>query len=273
MTERALLLAMRALETVRGHLVVIDGTAHRLFLLHPLAQDPGFDLLMTEDIDLAAPLELQHDGSRQLLDRLLTAGFEPRVSGAEYPAYTYPLQNHSSAYLQFIANLTGSGTTRDGSRDRLMRFSGIHAEKLRHVDVLLHAPWEANLEREGDSISVRVANPSAYVLQKLLTLRDRRPAKRAKDLLYIFDTLALCSDTLSELGDQTQALVPELSNKAAKRARTTADEHCFTEGRSAHEAARIAGDQRQAPPTAQRVVAGCRLGLTRMLPTLFPVGT
>jgi len=272
-TEATLLRAIRALEEVQDHLVVVGGTAHRLFPLHPLGRDPGFALLATEDVDFAAPLELQRDGSHQLLDRLREAGFEEKVRGTEEPAFIYPLRGQETTYLQFIANLTGSGRKRSGDRDRLMRFSGICAEKLRHVDVLLHATWDVSLEAEGTALQVRVANPSAYLVQKLLTLEERIPAKRAKDLLYIFDTIAIFSESLSQLGDQAETLVPMLSRKARKKITSAAAIHCFTEGATAREAAKIAQDQRQLPPTATKIVAACALGMRRILPDLLRVAS
>jgi len=225
--------------------------------------------LATEDVDLAAPLELQHDGSRRLLDRLLEAGFDEEVRGAEEPAFIYPLRGQERAYLQFIANLTGSGTKRSGDRDRLMRFSGIHAEKLRHVDVLLHATWNVRLEAEGIARPVRVANPSAYLAQKLLTLEERPSAQRAKDLLYVFDTLAIFAESARQLGEQAETLVPPLSKKARAKITRAAEAHCFTEGTTAHEAANIARDQRQNPPTAAHIASACAFALPRVLPGLL----
>jgi len=253
-TEEALLRAMSALEAVRDHLVVVGGTAHRLFPLHPLGRDPGFPLLATEDVDFAAPLGLQHDGSRALLNRLVEAGFDEQVRGAEAPSFIYPLRGPEHAYLQFIANSTGSGTKRSGDRDRLMRFSGIHAEKLRHVDLLLHATWDVRLSAEEIAIPVRVVNPSAYLVQKLLTLGERTPAKRAKDLLYVFDTLAIFAGTLGELGERAGTLLPVLSRAARKKIRRSAETHCFTNGATAYEASNIAQEQRRSPPTAAQVV-------------------
>lgn len=269
MTEAALLRAMRALEKVQDHLVVVGGTAHRLFPLHPLGRDPAFALLATEDVDFAAPLELQHHRSRELLDRLLEAGFDEEIRGAENPAFIYPLRGQEQAYLQFIANLTGSGTTRSGERDRLMRFSGIHAEKLHHVDVLLHATWTVRLEAEGIALPVRVVNPSAYLVQKLLTLGKRRSAQRAKDLLYIFDTLAIFAQSLRQLGEQAGTLVPVLPKNAKKKIRRAAEVYCFTDGVTAREASNIAQEQRQSPPTAIQIVTACAITLPRVLPELL----
>lgn len=149
MTEHALVCAMRALDKVKDSLVVVGGTAHRLFPQHPLGTDPGFALLTTEDVDVAAPLELQHDGSQALLERLTEAGFTEEVRGADEPAYIYTLGGRDAACVQFLAHLAGSGTRRDGRRDRLLRFSGIHAEKLRHVDVLMDTTCDVPLGHDG----------------------------------------------------------------------------------------------------------------------------
>ena len=147
-----------------------------------------------------------------------------------------------------------------------MRFSGIHAEELRHLDILLHATWEVQLEADGVALRIRVVNPSAYLVQRLLTLEERLPAKRAKDLLYIFDTLAVFSESSSQLGDRAEALVPALSARAREKIRRAARIHCQTHGTTAGQAGRIAMDQRRLPPTAAQIVAACALGLPRALP-------
>lgn len=69
MSEHTLALALECLGDLSARWVVVGGTAHRMFPRHPLGQEPGFELLTTEDVDLAAPLELRHDGRRDLLDR------------------------------------------------------------------------------------------------------------------------------------------------------------------------------------------------------------
>lgn len=270
MTERVLGRALVALAAVRDRLVVVGGTAHRLFPLHELGREPGHQLLVTEDVDFAAPLELQHDGGRDLLDRLLHAGFEEEVRGADEPAYLYRLPGDDSAYLEFIADLVGSGTKRGGKRERSMLFSGIHAQKLRHVDVLLHAPWEVEVRFEGGDLRLRVANPVAFLTQKLLTLKARRPAKQSKDLLYIFDTLAIFADSLRELEKSAPDLVPDLPHKARAKILRTATEICFTEGPASRGAAAIAAEQRDRPPDSAQIVSACELGVRRVLALVLP---
>ena len=269
MTERTLARALGALESVLDRVVVVGGTAHRLFPHHELGAAPGFELLVTEDVDVAAPLELGRDESRNLLERLEQAGFEEEVRGATDPAYVYRFREDREAYLQFIAQLRGDGRTRSGGRDRLLRFSGIQAEKLRHVDVLLHEPWRVSLRAEDDSYDVLVANPVAYLLQKLLTLPDRG-SKRSKDLLYVFDTLTIFADSLSELAERAASLAPPLPAKSAKAVTRTAASLCFVETDVSREAARIAAAQRNRPPESRQIVRACELGLQQVLGGVVP---
>ncbi|MFT5286631.1 MAG: hypothetical protein ACI8TQ_002801 [Planctomycetota bacterium] len=136
MNEQSLVRALNSLAPSNDHLIIVGGSAHRLFVLHPLGREPGFELLTTEDVDIAAPLELRFDKSQNLLSQLNEAGFVEEVRGADEPTYIYRSVDEQESYVQFIAPLKGSGIKRDGTKDRLLRFSGINAEKLQYVDLL-----------------------------------------------------------------------------------------------------------------------------------------
>ena len=151
MNEPILVQALAALAPVREHLVVVGGTAHRLFPLHVYGEALDHELLTTEDVDLAAPLQLAQAGGEDLAARLRAAGFEAEVRGAEEPCHRYRF-GQTIATLQFIAPLQGSGLNRSGRRDRSLRFSGIVAEKLRSVELLLDAPWPLELDEFFDKI-------------------------------------------------------------------------------------------------------------------------
>ena len=264
MTERTLERALSCLVPVRERLVVIGGAAHRLFPQHELGQDPGFELLTTEDVDLAAPLELQHDGSRELLERLEKAGFVEEAGGADYAKHIYRLPEGGDGYLQFIAPLTGSGVRRTGRKDHGMRFSGIHAEKLRFVDLLFQDPWTLRTRLETEEVSLQVVNPMAFLLQKLLILRERG-RKGPKDLLYIHDTLAVFGESLDELGHEAATLTSSLSGRATNKVRRTARDLCFLETDLSRGAADIAAGHRRNPPDSEQVVDVCRHGLRQVL--------
>lgn len=100
----------------------------------------------------------------------------------------------------------GSGTKRDGGADATETRAGIVAQKLRHLEVLLVAPWRLTVGGGGSKhlpgpVDVRVANPVSFVVQKLLIHADRKPTKRAQDVLYLHDTIQLFGGALKELND------------------------------------------------------------------------
>lgn len=289
LNEVALARALIALEEVRERLVVVGGTAHRLYARHPLARETGQMPLTTEDVDLAAPGDLSSTRDQRLLQGLLAAGFDEVVRGAEEPTFLYTLRSDAQTYIQFVAHATGSGRKRSGERDRLMTFSGIRAEKLGHVDILLHAPWTVTMDvdpsggplsprdrvaaapsgAEGNTLDVHVANPPAYLAQKLLTLASRPFDKRGRDLLYVFDTLALFGDALDRLGSQARELVPGLTAKRARAARLAVERHCQPDATAIRQATRIARDLRRSTPPPDQLASAIRRNLPRVLPQLL----
>jgi len=46
---------------------------------------------------------------------------------------------------------------------------------------------------------VQIANPTSFLAQKILIHEEREPRDRAKDLLYIHDTVEVFSENLGEL--------------------------------------------------------------------------
>ena len=78
------------------------------------------------------------------------------------------------------------------------------SQLLRYIDVLLVSPWKVALgEENGYAFSpkrnVQIANPASFLAQKILIHGQRDYKDRAKDLLYIHDTIEVFSETLYEL--------------------------------------------------------------------------
>ena len=155
--------------------------------------------------------------------------------------------------------------TGDGDGDPNLVFAGIHAERIRDVELLLHEPWTHAWPSGGVVYAVRVVNPVAYVMQKLLTIGSRG-AKRPKDLLYVHDTLGIFADNLDVLR-ANGALIPPLTKKRRARLRAAALEFCFSETDVAREAVRIA-PERMRRFEATHIVAACRSGLPKLLGSL-----
>lgn len=267
--EPTLSQALAALAPYFPNLVIIGGTAHRLFPLHPLGVQPSFELLTTEDVDIAVSLELASADDSQLLDALTNAGFQERIGGADKAECTYVLRSRPTAYLQFLAPLMGSGEKRDGKPDVHMRVAGIQAKKLRAVDLLLHEPWLAMLDAPDGAATVPVANPCAYLVQKLVKLHERQGPKLHKDVLYVFDTLTIFGDKLAELGADARRLVPDLTAKQRRRVRDAIAKYFSATSDACRGAAVLAASQRGNPPSAAQLADACRMGLADALLDLY----
>jgi hypothetical protein len=74
----------------------------------------------------------------------------------------------------------------------------------------------------ADPISVRVPNAVVYIAQKLVILRKRKPSERAKDLLYIHDTIELFGVALESLAALWQTTVRPRLERIADEVQTLA---------------------------------------------------
>lgn len=193
-----------ALAPWQSQLVIVGGWAHRLFRHHPLAARPNYQPLLTRDADLAFANGDHLQGSIQsALDK---AGFKEDLFGEHRPPVShYRLGEESGGfYAEFLTPLRGSGMKRDGARDVTVIAAGISAQKLRQLDILLIHPWQVTVgEEQGIPLPrpmpLQIANPVAFIAQKFLIQGGRPPDKRAQDVLYVHDTLALFGAHLPEL--------------------------------------------------------------------------
>lgn len=257
-----------ALRPWLDQLVVVGGWAHRMHREHPLATRPPYAPVRTRDADLAFGARSKLQG--QIATALKDAGFREELSSDETPPIAqYHLGvDDQGFYAEFLTPLAGSGTRRDGSADATEARAGIVAQKLRHLEVLLAAPWQLSLGgSESDHlpapVAVRVANPVSFVAQKLLIHADRQPHKRAQDVLYIHDTIQLFGGSLRELNGVWRSQVRgSLSRTQQARIRRAARETFSVLSDTVRQAARIPEDRAL---RAQEVQFVCREGLAQML--------
>src|SRR5690606_27155089 len=132
-------------------LVVVGGWAHRLHFEHQLAGTPGFQPVRTRDADVAFATNARLGGN--IAQALSDAGFAEDLSSEETPP---------------IAQYVLGG--------------------------MVH-PWTFTLGGANatlpEPVELRVANPAAFIAQKLLIHGTRKANKQAQDILYIHDTLQL----------------------------------------------------------------------------------
>src|SRR5215831_18675268 len=193
-----------AIEPWLGEVVLIGGWAHRLYRLHPLARKLGYLPLTTLDGDVAVPpkLKAQETTVRQ---RLLGAGFKEEFVGEDRPPAThYHYGKGGGFYAEFLTPLVGSEYDRSGKRKATTEVGGISSQLLRYIELLMISPWKVELgEENGYPFSpkrkVQIANPTSFLAQKILIHEEREPRDRAKDLLYIHDTIDVFSESLEEL--------------------------------------------------------------------------
>jgi len=264
--------ALKALGPYLGELVVVGGWAHRLFGLHPMARAPGFQPLMTEDADIAAPVRMQKKGE-SIAALLKREGFAETFFGDETPPVSeYRIgDDDGGLYLEFLVPLIGSEHRRDGSRKATATVAGVSAQRLRYIEIVIAEPWTIRLSDQKGyplgraGLDVRVANAACYLAQKLLVFRERKPDKQAKDLLYVHDTLLIFSHSLDELGVLWKRIEPTLHPNAVRALTRRRSEVLASVTDPARNAALLAASTARAdPPSAERLLATCRAGLAQV---------
>lgn len=184
-----------------GQLVYVGGWAHRIHRLDPRASAPAHKAVFTRDTDLAFAATEKIDGD--IKAALEKDGFKERLSGDFKPPVAHYIlgdEDHGF-YAEFLTPLSGSGRRRTGEPDATLAAAGITAQKIRHLDILLVDPWVVNLNPKNaplqQAMDVQVTNPLSFMIQKFLIQEDRKTRqKRAQDILYIFDTIALFSEQI-----------------------------------------------------------------------------
>src|ERR1700675_2555669 len=262
---------LEALDPWLPQIVVVGGWAHRLFRYHPLAQAVQYEPLLTLDTDVALPVKLEVR-EQDLRDRLASAGFKERFLGEHQPPAThYQLgDEEGSFYVEFLTPLIGSEHDREGNLRATTRVAGVTSQNLRYVDLLLASPWKVELSRangfpfEGPK-QIRIAHPTRFMAQKLL-IHDRRERRsRAKDILYLHDTIELFGASLDVLGEEWElAAKPELSESAIRSIKAAADTVFSKVTDDIRGAAQAAAGRALTPERIQEL---CRAGLKAVFGT------
>ena len=250
-----------------GELVVVGGWAHRLYRLDPRARKLDYVPLTTLDGDVAVPPKLKKEESN-VRKSLLDAGFEEEFIGEDRPPAThYHYGNGGGFYAEFLAPLEGSEYDRSGKRKATKEVSGISSQLLRYIEILLISPWKVELSEEnGYAISpkrsVQIANPASFLAQKILIHEQRDYKDRAKDLLYMHDTVELFSETLDELQKLFRGTVaPTLHPRRLAEIEGAAETLFGKVDDTVREAALMAGGRRLNP---ERLAETARAGLTEI---------
>ena len=147
-----------ALEPWLDHVVIIGGWAHRLYRLHPHAQELTYPPLTTLDADVAVPADLPAR-EQDIRARLVAQGFTEEFLGEDQPPAThYHLGGESSGfYAEFLTPLVGGEYDRKHRRKATVEITGIVSQKLRYIELLLRHTWSIDFESDGSA--TRILNP------------------------------------------------------------------------------------------------------------------
>lgn len=250
--------------------VIAGGWAHRLHRLHALAEAPAYLPLMTRDVDVALgpPPSLDEADIRE---RLLASGFTEETSGEDQPPVTHYQIGavEQPFYVEFLTPLVGSENKRDGTPDITERIRGVSAQKLQHLDVLLLDPWLVKIGAENgfpleEPVTLRVANPAAYIAQKLLILRKRKRDDRARDVLYLHDTLQTFAGHLDDVRDSWLTRVaPNVHERHVNRVKACVRDQ-FSEVTDIIRGAAVIAESVGRTMSPQSLLEACQLGLERI---------
>jgi hypothetical protein len=95
----------------------------------------------------------------------------------------------------------GSEYDRKHKRKAITEVAGASTQQLRHIELLLISPSSILVEHAELSARIRIANPTAFLAQKILIHRRRERQDRAKDIMYMRDTLEVFGARLPDLAD------------------------------------------------------------------------
>lgn len=254
---------MAVLEPWLSEVVIVGGWAHRLYRLHPLGQRLGYPPLVTLDADIAVPRRLPVKGL-DIRQRLMSDGFAEEFLGTDQPPVTHYHRADSSSgfHVEFLTPLLGGQYDRSGRRQATLQVAGVNSQQLRHIEYLLHRPWTVSLREESFVGQVQIANPVNFMVQKLLIHKRRGVRERAKDILYIHDTLDLFGGQLAELRNEWQEKIafriPTRKQTALARVSQTVFDSTSDDIRRA---AQISGERSLSPEAIRQA---CSYGLNKL---------
>jgi hypothetical protein len=255
---------IEALDPWLGKVVLVGGWAHRLYRLDPRARTLGYVPLTTLDGDVAVPAKLKREES-SVRKRLLAAGFEEEFLGEDRPPAThYHYGRGGGFYAEFLAPLVGSEYDRSGKRKATKEVGGVSSQLLRYIEVLLISPWRIGLGEDNGYLlspkrTVQVANPASFLAQKILIHHERNYKDRAKDLLYMHDTIEVFSESLEELREIFRNdVAPKIYPRRVAELETAADRLFGKVDDTIREAAVMATGRRLSP---HRLVESAGTGL------------
>jgi hypothetical protein len=187
--DAALVEALSAIRPYLGDAVLAGGWAPRVYAeVSPASSGSG--LLTTRDIDIVLPRTLAVRD--QTLDELLAeAGFSCEMRSVDTLPVMHFIARRDAPDEVEVEFITAASGSRDGPV-QIQR--GLTAQAVKFGQLLLENTWTVSLRDLTDGAldgALSIPTPAAFALNKSLTFSRRRdPAKREKDIYYIFYVVA-----------------------------------------------------------------------------------
>jgi hypothetical protein len=255
-------LLIEALEPWLDQVVVVGGWAHHLYRLHADAQRLDYPPLSTLDADIGVPTVLP-PRAQDIRARLMDRGFTEEFLGDDHPPAThYRFGEASGFYVEFLTPLVGSEYDRSQRRKATAEIAGVASQALRYIEVLLDHPSSIDLEYKGVVSKIQIANPVSFLVQKVLIHRKREREDRAKDILYMHDTLEVFGASLADMATLWQSIVAPKLHPRNTRTVSKAAEILF--GTISDDIRRAAEISAERALSHEAVRATCHYGFTKV---------
>ena len=185
--------------------VIVIGGGWAPFIYHRyLLGNKSHEPIRTQDIDFLVPATVPVIGQKTVDQVLVEAGFEAVFKSRDIPPLIHYEGNieNMDVEIEFLADQTGSNT-----EIVLEVQKGLHAEALRFISIVIENVTEVTIDDavivgQSSPLIIKVPTPAAYIFHKGLIFRRRRDSeKKAKDLYYIFDIIAGCSQIMPAIMD------------------------------------------------------------------------
>jgi hypothetical protein len=158
--------------------------------------------------------------------------------------------------------LIGGEYDRKHKRKATTESAGITSQALRYIELLLNDPWSIDLESDGLAVRVPIANPVAYLAQKVLIHKKRERHDRAKDILYMHDTFEVFGERLPELRELWRNIVATRLSPRARSVVSRAAEVLFGDlSDDIRRAAEISAERALSPEVVREA---CRYGFSQV---------
>jgi hypothetical protein len=147
---------------------------------------------------------------------------------------------------------------------------GVSSQNLRYIEVLLVAPWNVALSAANsfpfaNETRVQIANPVSFLAQKILIHRRRNRDERAKDILYMHDTIDTFATRIDDLTAEWVGNIRRELHANSVRAVESAAATLFGAVTDSIRAASRVVQARKLTPEAIR--ESCNLGFSRIFRT------